>query len=268
MKTATYLYCLVRADRLPSLDGAPAGLRGMKPPRVLDAGQSLWLIAADAPLSRYGATPIEKGLQDLDWIAACATAHEEVIEHFEGSGRAAVPMKLFTLFSNDERALAYVRENRKDLNKTIQRVAGCREWGVRISLNKVRAAADATAATMRAEAKQRLKKTTRGTQFLLLKKKEKDLTRALRESAALESEKSYQALARHGKDARRLPIVQAESGTAVVLDAAFLVPASQEALFRAAVEQLSARLARTFDVTLSGPWPPYNFVDNFVGRTA
>jgi hypothetical protein len=227
----------------------------MKPPRILNAGKSLWLVAADAPLWRYGTAPIERGLQDLDWVSACAMAHEQVIEHYTRAGLAVVPMKLFTLFTSDERALAYVAAKRKELNKTILRVTGCREWGVRISLNRARAEA-----TVRAGAKQGSGTISKGTQFLLLKKKEKDLTLALRENAVVESEKSYKELARHGKDARRLPIVQGDSGTAVVLDAAFLIPALREARFRAAVQQLSARLAQTFDVTLSGPWPPYNFV--------
>jgi hypothetical protein len=255
MKTATYLYCLVRSDESPSLAGVPAGLSGMKPPRALDAGSSLWLIAADAPLSRYGEAPIEKGLQDLDWVSACATGHEQVIEYFAEAGDAVVPMKLFTLFSSDERALAYVRKNRKGLNETVRRVAGCREWGVRISLNRARAAAAA-----RDGARAAAGKASKGTQFLLLKKREKDLTQELRATAVAESAKSYQTLARYGKDACLLPIVQGDSGTSVVLDAAFLIPALKETGFRAAVAQLSKRLEKTFDVTLSGPWPPYNFV--------
>jgi hypothetical protein len=254
MKTATYLYCLVRADRLPAVDGIPAGLSGMKAPRLLNAGKSLWLVAADAPLSRYGTAPIEKGLQDLDWVSACAMAHEQVIDRFVSAGLTMVPMKLFTLFSSDARALAYIAANRTALNKTIVRVAGCREWGVRISLNRARAEAAARAGAKVSGS------VSKGTQFLLLKKKEKDLTMALRKNAVVESEKSYQVLARHGKEARRLPIVPGDSGTSVVLDAAFLIPTLREARFQTAVQKLSTRLAQTFDVTLSGPWPPYNFV--------
>ena len=48
MTTATYLYCLVRSSRAPSLRGSPAGLPGAAPPRTIDAGNGLWLVAADA----------------------------------------------------------------------------------------------------------------------------------------------------------------------------------------------------------------------------
>ena len=38
----------------PDLRGAPEGLPGTGKPRALAAGQALWLIVADAPVSRYG----------------------------------------------------------------------------------------------------------------------------------------------------------------------------------------------------------------------
>ncbi len=225
----------------------------MKRPRLLTAGDSLWLVAADAPLSLYGKTPIETRLQNLKWVSGCAVAHEQVIEHFTDAG-TVVPMKLFTLFTSDERALSHVRETRKELDAILERVAGCREWGLRIRFNSARAAAAA-----RAETKPQ-GPAAPGTQFLMLKKKERDLARRLREQASADAERAYQELSRYGEDARRLPSVEAEAGGRVILDAAFLVLASKEKRFREAVTRLTARLAQAYDVTLSGPWPPYNFV--------
>ena len=80
MSSATYLYCLVRAEKAPSLRGAPAGLPGAGKPRAIDAGGGLWLVAADAPLDRYGEEPIEKGLQDLAWVSSVAVPHEAVMD--------------------------------------------------------------------------------------------------------------------------------------------------------------------------------------------
>ncbi|TMQ25050.1 MAG: hypothetical protein E6K82_07520, partial [Candidatus Rokuibacteriota bacterium] len=57
-ETATCLYCLVQADGRPSLAGAPRGLPGTGPLRLLPAGDTLWLVAADAPLTLYGSEPI------------------------------------------------------------------------------------------------------------------------------------------------------------------------------------------------------------------
>src|SRR5262249_43311652 len=66
-ESATYLYCLVQAERRPSVTGAPRGLPGTGGLRVLQAASDLWLVAADAPLAQYGGAPIERGLRDLNW---------------------------------------------------------------------------------------------------------------------------------------------------------------------------------------------------------
>src|SRR5260370_777580 len=86
MSAATYLYCLVHATKGPSLRAAPAGLPGTGKPRALAAGEGLWLVAADAPLDRYGAKPIEKGLQDLTWVSSCAVPHEAMVEDVSKAG--------------------------------------------------------------------------------------------------------------------------------------------------------------------------------------
>jgi hypothetical protein len=47
----------------------------------------------------------------------------------------------------------------------------------------------------------------------------------------------------------------------VLLDAAFLVRRGQVKAFQSAVRKASARLGRDgYELTLTGPWPPYNFV--------
>src|SRR5690242_21101709 len=88
MSEATYVYCVLRRDKAPPLGRAPRGLPGMGPPRALSGGRGLWLIAADAPLDRYGEEAIEKGLRDLEWVPSCAVPHEAVIEHASRAGRS------------------------------------------------------------------------------------------------------------------------------------------------------------------------------------
>ena len=123
--TATYLYCVAHGKRAPSLTRAPRGLPGTTRLRALAAGDDLWLIVADAPLDRYGSAPVEARLRDLDWVAACATAHEAVVEHV---ARAAttIPLKLFTLFNDDARAVAHVHGAEARIRRVLQRVEGCR----------------------------------------------------------------------------------------------------------------------------------------------
>ena len=111
----------VRAPRAASAAKFPARAPRRGPARSLARAPSVWLIAADAPLDRYAGDAIDARLADLDWVSRCAVAHDAVVEHLARQ-HPVIPMKLFTLFSSDERALAHVARTRR-------RSSGCsRAW--------------------------------------------------------------------------------------------------------------------------------------------
>jgi hypothetical protein len=223
---------------------------------VLEAGKDLWLIVADAPLSQYGGEEIQRRLSDLSWVSARALAHEAVIEHFAGA-EATVPMKLLTLFASDERAAAFVREDGERLGRVLDRVEGQVEWGVRIRLDDVRARE-----VLAAEARAGAGRQGSGTAFLLRKKLEQDASRELAGRLRAEMNNAFAELAADASEAlRREPAASPESGGRLLLDAAFLVPRERSADFEAVVGRCAARLfPKACDVTLTGPWPPYNFI--------
>src|SRR5438477_11305247 len=109
--TGTYVYCIVAAKRRPRVSRARRGLPGTRPVRLVDVEAGVFLAVADAPLDRYGEAAIHKGLSDLDWVSRAAVAHESIVESFVGE-TAVLPMKLFTIFTSDERALDHIRGNR------------------------------------------------------------------------------------------------------------------------------------------------------------
>jgi len=259
---ATYVYCLVQLRR-PSrgtaapltTTGAPRGLSRAGRPRALDAGERLWLVVADAPLAEYGQEPIERRLSDLDWVGRCGVAHEAVVEHFVGVG-TVVPMKLFTLFASDARALARIRSMRATLDRAVARLADREEWAVRVSLDESRAARRAER-----EARARARGLSAGTRFLVRKQSTRAAVQRLVARSRDEVEVVFASLARVADDARRRAPVQDGMVTRLLLDAAFLVPTRRRTRFRAAVERAAARLDDAgYAVTLTGPWPPYNFV--------
>src|SRR2546427_931613 len=159
-ETATYVYCLVAASRRPSSARVPAGLPGLGRPRVIDltsfhtaqGNLSAWLVVADAPLDRYGADAINRGLSDLDWVARAAVAHEAVIESFIQAS-AVLPMKLFTIFANDERAREHMRDDSRRIDALIRRVANHQEWGLRVMLDRAGRPGAAAGARARSRSK-------------------------------------------------------------------------------------------------------------------
>jgi hypothetical protein len=256
VKTATYLYGVFARAVAPDVDGAPEGLPGLGPVRALPAGPKLWLLAADAPLAHYGAAPIERGLKDLDWVGRRAMAHERMVEHFGAQG-TIVPMKMFTLFTSDERALAHVAGERRRLSALVKRLSGRQEWGLRVSLDAqaAREAARQTAAT-----------STRGlrggTQFLMARKVVHSESRRLAADARREAERLFERLTARASESRRRPATAGDGREPLLLDAAFLVTTARGAAFQALVgREADALRSRGCRVVLTGPWPPYNFLE-------
>jgi hypothetical protein len=254
MRSATYLYCLVSSAKAPGLRGAPAGLPGAGKPRALDAGDGLWLVAADAPLERYGEAPIQAGLQDLAWVSSVAVPHEAVVEHLSKAG-TVVPMKLFTLFHSDERALEHVAKRRRQIYRVIDRIEGREEWGLRMILDEI-------SAVRRAQDEARGDGgSSPGAAFLLRKKKEQEAAREVLDRARGRAETLFDALATKADDALRRAPPAGEVGKRVLLDAAFLLPRKRIRTFQSAVRAEAKKLAPLgYQLTLTGPWPPYNFV--------
>jgi gas vesicle protein GvpL/GvpF len=255
--TGTYVYCVVAAGKRPRLTRVPAGLPGTGKVRLLDIEPDLFAVVADAPLDRYGETAINRGLNDLEWVSRAAVAHEAVVEAFTGE-IAVLPMKLFTIFMNDERVLVHVRADRQRIAAVVKRVANHQEWGVRVILDRSRAAPRraAKAAPARGAAS--------GIAYLAQKKAQRDAAAELATHARQTVAALYDRLSSRARDARRrtaseLPM----EGGPLLLDAAFLVPRARAAAFQTLTAREAKALERQgYGLMVTGPWPPYTFVQD------
>lgn len=250
-ETATYVYCVAHASAKPRESRPPGGLPGAAPPRLLDAGSPLWIVCASVPLGSYGSGVLESALRDLNWVGDIAVAHESVVEQFaQQKNTTVVPMKLFTMFSSDERAIDEMRSRRREILRVVKRIAGCEEWGVRITRTAPAPPRDGEAATPAS-----------GAAFLAAKKQARDAARELARVAVEAADAAYATLSALSRDARRRDDAPDGSVTPPLLDAAFLVPAARRTRFKAAARKLAAASAKTgTEITVTGPWPAYNFV--------
>jgi hypothetical protein len=269
--TLTYVYCLVRSGRRPSLRGVPDGMPGGGPVRILDvpasaagasaarsrsAAPSDWLVVSSVPGRTYNEAALQREMQRLEWIGARAIAHEAVIEHFLKAD-AVLPMQLFALFTDDERAMAHVQRDRRRISRILSKIAGHVEWGLRLTLDEVE-----KPTAIGARAARRRPQTASGLEYLAQKRELRDRTRLRLQRAAVDANRVYRAIAREAADAHRRPVTErAAPGSRLVLDAAFLVPAGSATAFRASVRRHAAPLKRSgISPDLTGPWPPYNFI--------
>jgi hypothetical protein len=257
---ATYLYCIVQSAEPPLPPTAEEDLAGLPEtatPRLVPLSAGLWLVVGDAALPAFSGEEIERRLTDLAWVSACAVAHERVVAHFAALA-PVVPMKLFTLFASDERAVHALQAERERLTAVLEKVAGAAEWGVRIHFDASRAKRAAAAPEGRAGSGEPIS----GRDFLLRKKEAQEAARNRVGQTGAAVEAAFDELSRHATAARRREPVVAESGPRLLLDAAFLVPGEWTEEFERAVQAEAERLAASAcEVTLTGPWPPYNFIE-------
>ena len=253
---ATYVYCVVAAPKRPRLTGAPAGLPGTGPLRLLDFDAGRHIVVTDAPLSRYGEVAIRRGLSDLEWVSRAAVAHEAVVEAFIDA-TVVLPMKLFTLFTSDERAIAHLHGDRRRIDALVKRLANHHELGVRLVLE--RPAADVPRSTVHAKPAR-----SSGVAYLTQKKAQRDAAAERATHARAIAAGLYDRLSERSRAARRRPANEllVQSGP-LLLDAAFLVPRSQSRAFTALARREQRVLARQgYALTITGPWPPYTFVQD------
>ena len=258
---ATYVFCVVQATRAPSLQGAPPSLPGAGPIRLLaiDRGLStptrlprwgprLWAVVCDAPLSHFSSDRIEGHLQDLEQISKFALAHASAIEFFFRRA-PVVPLKLFTLFSSDERAVSDLRRRRDKLKRLLKQVQGREEWGVRVTIAPAPPASRAGSSV------------ASGREYLETKKHQRDRKRTVPREASKTASSLFHALGKLASSVSRQAFPPAPKGRPLVAGASFLVPVGRRAAWRKRVAQASAALTKSgSQLDLTGPWPPYHFV--------
>ncbi len=246
----TYVYCIV-SSAAPLAAKRPAGLPGAGGPRAVEIRPHRYLIVSDAPAGIFGEAPLAARLTDLDWVSRAAVAHDAVIESFMDAD-AVVPMKIFTLFTSEARALEQIRSNWKAIEALIRRLSKHAEWGVRLVFDQSRAPAE--------NAEQAA---SSGRGYLMAKRQHRAAITAHSATMRKTAGGVLKTLAPLVRDSRQRPVTApAESRSVLLLDAAFLVPRARAARFRTSVERHAKKLATSgYALQLSGPWPPYSFVE-------
>ncbi|MGW5382293.1 GvpL/GvpF family gas vesicle protein [Nocardia sp. NPDC003963] len=250
--TGVWLYAVTAAP-----DAAPgfAGLTGVagEPVRVV-AAESLAALVGSVPLAVFGAQPLSRNLEDLDWLAATARAHDAVVSAAVRRAPAA-PLRLATVFLDDERVRELLRERQADLEAALVLVSGRTEWGVKVYGD--RAALTAAVAEARADATAQ----GAGAAYLARRRAQLSAQETVEADAARRAETIHARLSRRAAAGRRQPTTDpALSGRSdwMVLNGTYLVDDDRADDFAAAVDALGAEFPG-IRLELTGPWPPYSF---------
>ncbi len=226
--------------------GVPRSVPGAGPPRLLAIDHSVWAVVADAPLDRFAGEALQSEMQDVENISRHALAHASVIEFFFRRA-PVIPLKLFTLFSSDDKVSANVRSRLAPLKRMFVALRGLEEWGVRI-----------IAGEAEAEAARSLDS---GRYYLRLKKRLHEQTVAPPRATMRAVNGGLRSLGRLASRTRKEIFLPPGKGRPYVAGASFLVKAKQRTAWTKQAARTAAALAsQGHRLEMSGPWPPYHFV--------
>lgn len=214
---------------------------------------------------RYSPSEIERGTENVEWLAPRAVAHDRVLTWLSDHA-PVVPLPIFSLFSGEDAVRKTLRERGTELRGALRRVARGREYALRVYRIDAELAAVAAEHSPRlAELQQAATAASPGQRYLLERKldaeRKKELhgigARIAREiSAALRPVAIESAETRVSTRA-----VRAEAEGTLILDIAFLVdPDRLEDFQRTLTELVTQHASRGFRFDFTGPWPPYHFV--------
>lgn len=257
MSDHLYLYGFLPAGAPDPSEAAPGGVSG-GPVRRVDVGP-VTAVVSPVPVADFSADVVEERLHDMEWVKDVGAAHERVVTwHVDRCD--ILPVRMLTLYSSDDALRASVTERGTDLAGELERLAGLREWDLKVTydppaLRARLAQVSEAVAALEAE----LAAAQPGKRFLLEKKRDKlmrsETTRSARAFAADVLEAALPVASRH----RILPVAGGD-GTPVALTAALLVHRDRDDELRAAVEPQAERgAALGVTVELTGPWAPYRF---------
>ena len=263
-----YLYCIVPPGSEPQLEGL-TGVDGRAPVEQIRTDQ-LAAIVSRVPLEEFGPEPLKRNLEDLEWLERAARAHDSVLAGMMAVD-AVVPMRLLTIFNDESRLRDMLERERDRLVLALDRLRGHSEWSVKLLAD--RGALERAALEQdRGPASPASGTDSPGRAFFARKQGQRAVREKARELAAAAAAQTHESLLRQVAGSRMLPAQHPElSGRSgeMILNAAYLVDRDQSESFAATAEQLRDRYrALGVKLEVSGPWAPYNFVDDAEETTA
>ncbi|HEV2129682.1 MAG TPA: GvpL/GvpF family gas vesicle protein [Longimicrobiaceae bacterium] len=259
--TLTYLYGIVPEDA-PEPPAELAGIEGA-PVRLLRA-YGVAAVVGDVADEVYAAEKLDARLADLAWVGERGVAHEIVLTWFADRG-PVIPLSLFSLHQGEERITERLEQLAPRLGEILARLAGRREWGVKVRRIDATVAAHLELLSPRLRAlAQEMEGAPPGRRFLLAKKRDAMRGEELRAVSADAARRVFEELEACAERSTRLPVVAnaAEAERPLVLHGAFLVAEAEFPAFQQRLSDAAHRYGSLgFDFEFTGPWPAYHFAD-------
>lgn len=256
---AVWAYAVIGRDDAEARVG---GLRGVadEPIRVVGADQ-LVAVVGTVGLDEFGEEALCRNLEDLDWLAATARAHDGVISAVARFG-AVVPLRMATVYLDDDRVRQLLESRRVDFIAALDRVSGRAELGVKAYADPALLGGCDEAAEIGSGQK------ISGTAYLMRRRRALMSREEAYRVASEAAERIHARLMEYAVDGKRKPVSDRSLSNRkawTVLNGSYLVDTQLADAFEAAVADVGHDMTG-IELKVTGPWPPYSFAGDVAGR--
>ncbi|MFF9123850.1 GvpL/GvpF family gas vesicle protein [Streptomyces sp. NPDC014889] len=242
-----YVYAVCRPLGAP-LQAQLTGVAGAPAKQLNHHG--LVAVVSEVPERDFAEEPLRAHLEDLDWLADTARAHQGVIDALTVV-TTPLPLRFATVFRDDSAVRSMIEAREDHIRRTLDRLEGRVEWGVKIYAETAQSQ----------QAAQPASKAASGRDYLRQRRQQTRAGEDLWQKAEAFATRLHEQLSAFAEESRlHAPQNPTLSGAAGrnVLNAAYLVP-------RGDSEEFVELVDRTKDdvpglrVELTGPWAAYSF---------
>jgi Gas vesicle synthesis protein GvpL/GvpF len=225
-------------------------------------GESIAAVASRVSLDEFGETTLQEHLDDIAWLERQARRHEHILDGVREQ-TALVPMRLCTIYRDEQSVREMLAREHAFLADALNRLEGRTEWGVKLYLTSPpdaspRDAAEAEASDVAAPGS--------GAGYL----RQRQVRDRRRERSEVELEehcrRAHSELSQIAVEAKMNPVQPREltnRDEPMLFNGVYLVDDAAADDFTGVVANLQSHFApRGLELELTGPWPPYNFVNS------
>jgi len=228
--------------------------------------QDIEAIVSEVDLSKLNAKTIKEKLQeDAKWTEQNVKRHHEVIAEANKTS-AVIPMKFGTLYKTKKNLEAMLKKHYAKFKALLLRLKDKQEWGVKgyLEYKKFGEVLKNKNKEIRTLEKKR-SSVPEGMKWYVDRKSDELIAGQIEHEVEEELKRIIDKLEKHTEEVRLndlLPKIVGEPGKDMILNAACLVRNDRFDAFQSLLRELAKEHdASGINLLLTGPWPPYNFVD-------
>ena len=262
---AWYVYGVASGEAAAPAQGTQGVAARFPVQLVREAG--LAAIASRVVRDDFTSSALQDRAGDLAWIEAKVRAHHAVLSAALSAG-GLIPFRFGVVFSDRAGVERMLEERHEEFASILADLDGKTEWAVKIYRAEDAAAPDEQPSPASGDAP----RPGEGREYLQRKQQDRDAQRGLRRRIVLAAEECHRRLGALADRTVSLPL-QASTDLGrieeMVLHAGYLLAEERREPFH----ELAGRMAEHYRaegllVEVTGPWPPYNFVERDVSREA